>query len=40
MTNSLFTKIFTLAGIQNGDPVDEIADSPMLRNHKIISIDQ
>jgi hypothetical protein len=40
ITNSLFTKIFTLAEIQNGDPVDEISDSPVLRNHKIISIDQ
>jgi hypothetical protein len=38
--NSIFTKIFSLSEIQNGDPVDEISDSPMLRNHKIISIDQ
>lgn len=40
MVNNLFTKIFTLSEIQNGDPADEISDSPMLRNYKIISIDQ
>jgi hypothetical protein len=40
MINSLFTKIFTLAEIQNGDPVDEICDSPTLKDYKIISIDQ
>lgn len=32
-----FTKDFTIAEIENGDPYDEICDSPLLRDYKIVA---
>ena len=32
-----FNKVFDITQIENGDPIDEICDSPLLKKYKIIA---